>query len=121
MTSFRSTLERIRRAVPGALSASIMGADGIPIDAVHVDGLEVDPNGLVIEYGALLDQVRRSAQMFAAGDLQEVAIRAERLTCVMRPINREFFLALVIGPTASVGRSRYLLRIQAPQLEPELS
>lgn len=121
MTDFRGQLDRIRRAIPGALSASIMGMDGIPIDAVHEEEAQTDPSGLVVEYSALLEQVRKSAQMFAAGELEEVSIRAERLTCIMRPINREFFLALVIRPEASMGKSRYLLRIQAPKLEAGLS
>lgn len=121
MTDFRGRLDRLLKAVPGAVGASIMGADGIPIDAVQRDGLEIDSAGLLVEYGALLEQVRQTAQMFAAGDLEELAVRAERVTCVMRPINGEFFLALMIGPRASVGRSRHVLRLEAPQLRPALS
>lgn len=121
MTDFRKPLEHLLEAVPGALLVSIMGTDGIPIDTVQAPEGKVDASGLVVEYGALIEQVRRSAQMFAAGGLEEVAVRAENLTCIMRPINQEFFLALVLQPGASIGKSRYLLRLQAPQFEPALT
>lgn len=119
---FRARLARLREAVPGALAATIMGADGIPIDLVqNTDVDQMDASGLLVEYGALLEQVRKTAQMFAAGPLEELSVRSERLTCLMRPINDEFFLALVIPPEASLGRSRFLLRVEAPQLRTALS
>lgn len=118
---FRARLSRLKEAIPGAFAASIMGSDGIPIDAIETPLKGVDTSGLIVEYGALLESVRKTAQMFAAGRLEEVAVRSEHLTALLRPINDEFFLALVLGPEASLGKSRYLLRIEAPQLEEALS
>jgi predicted regulator of Ras-like GTPase activity (Roadblock/LC7/MglB family) len=121
MTDFRAELERLRDAIPGALATCIMGVDGIPIDAVQQEGLDTDPAGLLVEYSALVEQIRRSAQMLAAGDLEEVAVKTERVTCLLRTINHEFFLAAVVRPEASVGRTRFLLRLRAPALGPALS
>lgn len=118
---FRDRLTRLKNAIPGAVTATIMGADGIPIDAVESPPNGIDTSGLLVEYGALLEQVKKTAQMFAAGQLEELAVRSERLTAIMRPINEEFFLAVVLGPTGSLGKSRYLLRVEAPQLESALS
>lgn len=119
---FRARLARLKEAVPGAFAATIMGADGIPIDLVQAEDIEnLDASGLLVEYGALLEQVRKTAQMFSAGPLEELSVRSERLTCLMRPINEEFFLALVLPPEASLGHSRFLLRVEAPQLRSALS
>lgn len=121
MTDFRAELERLRGAIPGALSACIMGVDGIPIDTVQRDDLETDPSGLLVEYSALVSQIRQSAQMFAAGELEEMAVHTERVCCVLRVINEEFFLALLVTPEASLGRARHILRLRAPALRPALS
>lgn len=115
MTDFRASLSKLAEAMPGVLAVSIMGTDGIPIDSVVVEEAP-DAAGLLVEYSALLDQVRQSAQMLSAGELEELTVRSSELTCIMRLINPEFFLAAVITPRQSMGRTRYLLRVQAPTL-----
>ena len=118
---FRNHLDRLLQAVPGSVAASIMGADGIPIDVVQAEPEPDEPTSLFVEYGTLIEQFRSTAQMFAAGDLEELAAKSERFTCVMRPINGDFYLALILHPSASVGRGRFHLRILAPSLHPDLS
>jgi predicted regulator of Ras-like GTPase activity (Roadblock/LC7/MglB family) len=108
-------------ALDGAFSASIMGVDGIPVDSVEADSGDVDIPSLLVEYSSLLSQVQRSAQMFAAGGLEELAIRSENLTAILRPINAEYLLCLALRPSASFGKGRYLLRINAPKLASALS
>ena len=97
-----------------------MGSDGIPIDVINHDMMDVDATNLFVEYGGLLEQFKTTAQMFAAGELEELSAQTEQFTCVMRPITPEFFLALVLSPKASIGRSRFLLRIHAPLIRPDL-
>jgi predicted regulator of Ras-like GTPase activity (Roadblock/LC7/MglB family) len=113
---FRTPLRAICTAMPGAVAATLMGSDGIPVETVQAEPNEVDVGSLLVEYAALLDQVRRSAQMFEAGSLEELAIASEHLTTIIRPLNPEYFLALALTPAASAGKGRYLLRIHAPQL-----
>lgn len=119
---FRSELERLCAGVPGARAASIMGLDGIPIDHVEpAEGGGIDTSALVVEYSGLLGQVKASAQMLAAGELEEVTVRAERLACVMRTVTAEFFVAVVLDQDASIGRARHALRLLAPRFRSELS
>ncbi len=111
-------LKAICDAVPGALGATVMGFDGVPVDSYEhrePDG-ETDVGALLIEYSNLLGQVKNSAQMFAAGDLEEFSIRSENLTAVIRPLNEEFFLALALCSPLHAGKGRYLLRLHAPPL-----
>jgi predicted regulator of Ras-like GTPase activity (Roadblock/LC7/MglB family) len=101
-----------------------MGVDGIPVTAYEVEGVAddgVDVSSLLIEYSSLISQVQRSAQMFAAGGLEELSITSERLTMIIRPVTGEYFLALAMRSNANFGKGRYLLRIHAPQLATELS
>lgn len=118
-----AALRTLCASVEGAVAATIMGVDGIPVQAFEVEGLEdgVDVSSLLIEYSNLIGQVQRSAQMFAAGGLEELAITSERLTTIIRPVTAEYFLALALRSTANFGKGRYLVRINAPRLAGELS
>ena len=118
----RGPLEKIQSGVEGALAVTIMAADGVPVDSLEMtadDG--VDVSSLVVEYSSLLQQVKSSAQMFAAGGLEEVAISSERVTMIIRPVNAEYFIALALQPGANFGKGRYLLRLFAPKLAGVLS
>lgn len=111
-------LEAICNAVPGALAATVMGYDGVPVDSYeHQDAEgETDVSALLIEYSCLLGQVKNSAQMFAAGDLKEFSISSDNLTALIRPINEEFILALALSSPGYSGKGRFLLRVHAPNL-----
>lgn len=124
MTTLSEPLEKLCRSVPGAVAATIMGVDGLPVDThtASEDGTgEMDLASLLVEYSSLLSQVQRSAQMFAAGGLEELSIKAEHLTTIIRPINDEYFLAIALAPHANFGKGRYHLRLIAPTLVGELS
>lgn len=121
MTDFAATLEAICNAVDGAVAATVMAVDGIPVHMHEVSSNDVDVSSLLVEYSSLIAQVSRSAQMFAAGGLEELSIRSERLTAIIRPVTAEYFLALAMRSTANTGKGRYLLRIHAPRLAGELS
>lgn len=109
-------------SVDGAVAATIMGIDGIPVQVYEVEDKEdVDISSLLVEYTALVPQVQRSAQMFAAGGLEELSIKSERLVTIIRPVNAEYLLALALRTNANMGKGRYLLRVHAPKLAGDLS
>lgn len=122
MFDFRAELERLCSGVPGVFAASVMGADGLAIDHVEAEnGAGVDTAALLVEYGGLLEQVRSAAQMLAAGPLDELVVRSGKLVCVMRVLNREYFVALVLSPGASTGRARFALRVRGPRIAEALA
>ena len=71
-------------------------------------------------YMAVLKDIQKAADMLEAGRTQEVAVRAERRTTVMRLINEQYFVALAISPTGKVGRGRYLLRTRVSSMRDAL-
>lgn len=128
MTNFRTCLETICSGIgAGVIAASLMGVDGLPVESVEAGtalndaGEPVDIGSLLVEYSSVLGQVKRSAQVFAAGGLEEVTIRSERLTTIIRTITEDYFLALALLPNANFGKGRYLLRVHAPSLVSDLS
>lgn len=119
---FRVPLQSICSAVSGAIAATLMDRDGIPIETVEVGATDdVDVASLLVEFSSLLDQIRRSAQMFAAGRLQELSIRSEHVTTILRPLTDDYLVALALAPHASVGKGRYLLRLNAHRLTTALA
>ncbi len=124
MDELRDPLQSICDGVDGALLATIIGVDGLPVDSVQTQkesAESLDVPALFVEYTSLMPQVQKSAQMFAAGLLEELAIRSENLVTIIRPINEEYFLALALLPSANSGKGRYLLRIHAAGLAKALS
>lgn len=126
MTIFREHLEQICDALDGTVAATVMGVDGLPVESIsrapkngQSNGVEVD--ALLVEYSSLLDQIHRSAQVFAAGGLQEMSICSERLTAIFRLVTPDYFIAVALSPESNAGKARYILRKHAPALVAELS
>lgn len=117
---FRQELERLVASCEGGVGAVLMGFDGIAVD-VHVKpGAGVDVNTVTMELSYVLTQVRKAIDSLALGGLQELTVRAESLTIVMRVLTSEYFVGLVLLPDGNLGRGRYLLRVAAPRIQAEL-
>lgn len=115
---FREHLEEVCRT-EGTIAASVMGFDGIAIDTVTPAEPDFDINSLLVEYTAILGQVRTAAEVLQTGNVSELSIGTEKLTTLLRPINSEFFLVLAMRPDGNYGKGRYLLRVTAPLLKSE--
>lgn len=107
---FRDMLQDVVRSTEGGIAALIMGFDGIAVDHFVRDDGSIDVDTIGMEYSVVLKDIQKAADMLDAGKAQEVAVRAERMTTVMRLINDTYFVALAIAPDGNVGRGRYLLR-----------
>ena len=124
MSGFEVHLQHIVDAMPGALAATLMGVDGLAVATVerealeHEDGLDV--SSLLVEFSSVLAQVQRTGEIFAAGPVEELTVRSERLVTVLRPVSAEYFVALAMRPEGLLGKGRYLLRVHGARLVDEL-
>lgn len=59
--------------------------------------------------------------MLDAGSAQEVAVRSERFTTVVRFLTEEYFVAVAVKPEGNFGKARFLLRMKAPTLAADLA
>ena len=116
---FKESLQKIVDNVEGGIAGIVMGFDGIAVDSYTRDN-KVDINTVGMEFSFILTQVRKAAEVLDVGGVHEVAIKAEKLTMVIRLLNNEYFLALALGPEGNFGKGRYLLRVVAPKLQSEL-
>ena len=123
--SFASILQEIVDECGGGLAAALMGADGIPIEQVEATdeaavslGDEVDVLG--VEFGRILDEMRKASDSVGGGSLEEVSVRLSNFWVLMRVVDEETFLVLAIEPNGNAGKARFLMRRQLMELRDEL-
>lgn len=113
---FQEVLKEVVDHTDGGVASLLMGFDGIPVDQYVREGEGFDVETVGMEYSVILKSIRNAAEMLDAGDAREVAIKAERITTVIRLINEEYFVAIAIKPSGNVGKARFLLRTRSPKL-----
>jgi predicted regulator of Ras-like GTPase activity (Roadblock/LC7/MglB family) len=113
---FKSILREVVENTDGALASILMGFDGISIDSYVGDKTRVDMETVCSEYSQVLAQIRQASQLLDMGAANEVSVRAEHMTTLMRLLNDEYFVALAIEPKGNLGKARYMLRMQSVKL-----
>jgi predicted regulator of Ras-like GTPase activity (Roadblock/LC7/MglB family) len=121
--SFREQIERVVREVPGCVSCTLLGFDGITVDSVENPEYANESRAAdsVIEYTSLLGQIRVAAQGLETGPVEEVCVRNSNMATLLRPINEEYLIAATFTHASYLGKGRYLLRVIAPKLKAELT
>jgi predicted regulator of Ras-like GTPase activity (Roadblock/LC7/MglB family) len=116
---FRDSLQKIVESCEGAVAGIVMGFDGIAVDS-HCADTSVDVQTISMEFSFVLTQVRKAAEILEVGALEEVAIRSESLTFIIRILSADYFLGLALKPTGNFGKGRFLLRMALPDLRAQL-
>lgn len=112
---FGSILEETVKGVKGAHAAILMGFDGIPVDA-YTGNPDSDIESIGMEFSVLLKEVKNAAQQLEAGDANEITIRTEKFSTILRILNEDYFLAIAVASDGNLGKARYLLRMAVPKL-----
>jgi len=117
---FKDVLRDVVERTDGGIAGLLMGFDGIPVENYVKGDVAVDVESVGMEYSVILTQIMKAAKMLDAGEAREVSIQAENLTTVIRLLNKEYFVALTMGPKANFGKGRFLLRTLTPKLLDDL-
>lgn len=117
---FREILEEVVENAGGGVAGVIMGMDGIAIDEYLARKANVDVQAVGIEYSKTLQEVQKICGSLDAGQLNEVTISSARNIIVIKLINDEYFIVLVLSAEGNFGKGRYLLRKAIPRLREEL-
>lgn len=118
--SFKESLKSLTEDVGGGLAAIIMGYDGISIDEYLLDSSQFDLQLLSVEYANLLRDIRRTVNLLENGDMDEVSIATDRVRVLIKVINEQFFLVLVMTADGNFGKGRYLLSRESLRFRDEL-
>ena len=118
---FRESLMKVVDNVEGGVAGLLMGFDGIAVDTYRPAASSFDINTIGMEFSFILGQVRKAAEVLEVGGVQEVAIRAEQVSIIVRILSHDYFIALALAPQGNFGKGRFLLRQVAPQIQNELA
>jgi predicted regulator of Ras-like GTPase activity (Roadblock/LC7/MglB family) len=119
--SFASVLRSIVDECGGGIGGALMGSDGIPIEQVEASALpasfEGDPQSLAddvaalgVEFGRILEEARKAADSLGGGAVEEACLRLERFWVLLRGVDADTFLAVVLAPDGNLGKARFLMR-----------
>ena len=123
--SFRSILSEIVEECGGGIGAVLMGSDGIPIEEVVLGNvpsgaLQEDFGTAGVEFGRILDEIRKASDSLEAGAVEETVVCLAQMSLVFRPVDDETFLAVVVEPHGNLGKARYLIRRNLLAIRQEL-
>jgi len=122
--SFHSILSEIVGACPGALGLALMGSDGIPIDQVAGtaagDSVADDVGVLGVEFGRILEEVRKAADSVGGGGPEELSVRLGHFQVVLRAVDDDTYLVMALAPAGNAGKARFLLRRHLGALREQL-
>ena len=123
--SFTETLGAIVDGCGGGIAAALMGRDGIPIEQVAVSdparaGLLDDVGVAGVEFGRIVDEVRKASDALSGGQPRECVFALQRFTIVVRGVDDDTFIALVLTPDGNLGKARYLIRRHLIAIRAEL-
>lgn len=118
--SFRETLGQMVETVGGGIGAVIMGYDGIPIDEYISEEASFDVQLLCVEYSNLIKEIRKAVEVLKTGFMEEVCINTDVSRVLMRVINDDYFLVLVLKHDGNFGKGRFYLKKYAPRLHDDL-
>lgn len=113
---FKATLEKIVSETPGGVGVVLMGYDGIAIDQFFLDSDDIDLQLVAIEYSNVVKEIRHTAEVLNTGALQEVTIKTGRYYVVLHALTDEYFIALTLRRDGNLGKGRYLIRRDSPEL-----
>ncbi len=126
--SFEPTLQKMVDGCPGAIGIALMGSDGIPVaqlqlgadDSGEAGELGEDVGAAGVEFGRILDEMRKAADALSAGRLNEAVVGLSRYWLLFRAVDDELFVVLALLPDANVGKARFLIRRHLLELQEQL-
>ncbi len=117
---FDEVVEQLVNEVAGGIAALIMGRDGISLSTHSIEGNSLDIETLGIEYANLLAEISRASETIGSGHVQEVNLLTDKFCTLLRSLNPEYFMALIMEPKGNLGKGKFLMRINAPKILKEM-
>jgi predicted regulator of Ras-like GTPase activity (Roadblock/LC7/MglB family) len=123
--SFEPTLRKMIDGVTGALGVALMGSDGIAIAELEAKASGVAPGeGEVgaagVEFGRILEEIRKASDALGGGRFEEAMIGLARFSLLFRVVDEDLFLVVALEPRGNLGKARFLMRRHLLELQEQL-
>lgn len=117
---FKAVLERLVFDLEEARGAAMIGIDGIPIGEISRSA-GIDLEKAAAECTSLIKTATATGRALNQGSAREIVLRCEGAQTLLRSVTPEYFICLILGPDAQLGRARYELQKACQRLESELT
>src|SRR5688572_2844130 len=118
---FKEALRSVVEGTEGSIAGLLMDFEGIPVESFTRDGSNFDIETVGAEVSVVVKAIQRAGEMLDVGDTQEVALKSEKMTTLIRIINQTYLVAITTDPERNLGKGRFLRRVLAPKLAQELA
>ncbi len=115
---FSEILKESVEKVDGAVSSMVLGSDGILVEEYAVEKL-MSLEDLGAEISAMIKDINLAAKDLGLGTAREFSIISDSCGIILRRINADYYMALIIKPEGNYGKGRFVLKTAAPKLEGE--
>src|SRR3990167_5241591 len=92
------------------LAGIIISRDGIAVQNYIKSERFSDTETFAVEYSMIVDCIKKSSDSLNIGSIDEVVISASNFTTLIRLINQDYFILLVIVSDALAGRAKFILK-----------
>jgi predicted regulator of Ras-like GTPase activity (Roadblock/LC7/MglB family) len=116
--NFAEVLTKVRDCTGVSLTA-IADRDGIPVQSWGGEAGESEE--LIAEYSTFLREVTTANRELQLGELEQIAVTAERKVVLITNISKNYFLMTVVGRDGNPGKARFASRAAAFRLRQEFS
>jgi predicted regulator of Ras-like GTPase activity (Roadblock/LC7/MglB family) len=118
---FKSILQDIVEQSGGGISSALMGYDGIAVDQYEKPFEGIDLQLVAVEYANVLKEVKKTVEILETGEMEEVVIRTERFTVLIRALTDDYFVTLTLRRDGNFGKARYMLAKESSRLREALA
>jgi len=125
--SFETILQSIVDECGGGCGAALMGFDGVAVATVGPsagplvdDPLRGDVTNAGIEFGRILGDMTKASDSLGTGAVRESVLSLARATLIFHTVDEELILVLALRPDGNIGKARYLIRRNLPEIRAEL-
>lgn len=116
--SFTEVLKDTVERVDGAVSAMIICSDGIFVEGYAKEDI-ISPEEFGAESSAILNNISNYMKNLDLGEAKEFSVMSEKYRVIIRRINTEYHLAIVLRTEGNYGKGRFVLRTVIPGIEGE--
>ncbi len=115
--SFEEKLRETKEKIPGALSLSLIGIDGIPIESIGKSNLDIET--LSAELTTFIRNLNIANSELKIGKLNQLALLCEEHIHLLSAITKDYYLFCILERKGYFGKARYELLKLSYQLKEE--
>lgn len=117
---YHEYVKQVLLEVPGAIAASIAGADGISL-AGYSQVPDFDFGLVDAELASMHRTAQKASRGMTAGEVGEVVVVCAKATFIVHPIGNEFYLSITLEGEKNLGMARVVARRMAGELKESLA